>query len=70
MVKYVTVRKLIVRWWPVRNPETTREEIDKADWDELMALLGLECPNCADMNIRVSDFDNSSGRWAVAFETY
>ncbi len=68
MVEYVTPEKLISQWWMVKDPGVTREELDNADWDELLALLEIECIDCAGLNIKVVDFDREDGRWLVIFE--
>jgi len=67
MVSYVTVEELLNKVWPIHD-NVKREEIDKWDWDELMAMLGLECPDCRDLNIVIKRVTRHYDKWFVAFQ--
>jgi len=55
-MRLVTLEQLLAKWWIFSNP-IAREEIDALDWDELMMLLGIYCPEVEGKNVIVSDID-------------
>jgi hypothetical protein len=69
MVRVLTLDELLGQWFPVRH-KITREEINSWDWDELMCMLEIECPDAADRDIRVTDVDYMDGRYMVKFEDF
>lgn len=68
MVLYVILEELLNKVWPIHNEDVEREEIDKWDWDELMVMLGLECPNCRDVDIVIKKVTRHYDKWFVAFQ--
>ena len=63
----VNTQQLIKTWWQAVSTKTTRDDIERADWDELMTLLGLECSDCEDKDIRISEIDYMNRRYRVTF---
>ena len=66
-MKLVTLKQLVENWW--RFTETiTHSDIETLEWDELMLLLNISCPDAEGQSIEISDIDMSTYRTpAVSF---
>jgi hypothetical protein len=63
-VHNVIVEELLNKAWPIHD-DVEREEIDRWDWDELMAMLGLECPDCCNLDIVIKRVTRHFNKWFV-----
>jgi hypothetical protein len=46
VVTSVTPEELVSKGWVIYDLTIRRHEIQEADFDEIMAILGLECNDC------------------------
>ena len=66
-MKIITLNQLLNNWW--RFTETiTHSDIETLEWDELMLLLNICCPDAEGQSIEISDIDMTTYRTpAVSF---
>jgi len=62
MVSYVIVEELLNKAWSIHD-DVEREETDRWDWNELMAILSLECPDCRDLDIVIERVTRHFNKW-------
>ena len=67
IISYVIVEELLNKAGSIHD-DVEREEIDRWDWDELMAMLGLECPDCRDLDIVIKRVTRHFNKWFVALQ--
>ncbi len=67
IISYVIVEELLNKAWPIHD-DVEREEIDRWDWDELMVMLDLECPDCRDLDIVIKRVTRHFNKWFVALQ--
>lgn len=66
-MKTVTLDQLLTNWWRFTEP-ITHSDIETLDWDELMLLLNISCPDAEGKSLQISDIDMTTYRTpAVSF---
>ena len=46
-MKILTLKQLLAKWHTFKEP-ITRSDIETLDWDELMLMLNISCPQAED----------------------
>lgn len=66
--RVVTTQHLLGQWWDTHIPPERRDQIEEMDWDDLLATIGVQCPDCSGRDIRIGDFDEREGTVWIAFK--
>jgi len=54
--RVITVAHLLDQWWAL-PAGMTREDVDALDWDQLLAVLGVQVEDYEGKHIVIGDFD-------------
>ena len=58
MPKHVGLGELLTKWWKLPD-DTTFTEVFRMDFDEIMAVLEIECPDARGLNVGIDKVEIS-----------
>jgi len=67
MTKHVSLGELLTQWWKLPE-DVSLTEIYRLEFDELAAVLNLECPDAHGLDVQIYNVDiNRQGQIFVTF---
>lgn len=67
MPRYISLSELLTQWWKLPY-DTFLAEVYRLHFDELAAILNIECPDAHDMNVQVANVN--IGRHGLVWITF